>query len=1070
MPKREDLKSIMIIGSGPIIIGQACEFDYSGTQACKVLKALGYRVILLNSNPATIMTDPDLADVTYIEPLTVEFATQVIEKEKPDALLPTVGGQTALNLAMELEKEGVLKEHNVELIGANVDAINIAEDRQLFKQKMIECGLPVAPSGIATTLREAEELIGDVGLPAIIRPSFTLGGHGGGVAYNLDEFRHIVSQGLVLSPISQVLVERSALGWKEYEFEVMRDIKDNVIIICSIENLDPMGVHTGDSITVAPAQTLTDREYQDLRNMSLQVIRAVGVETGGSNIQFAVDPVSGDSFIIEMNPRVSRSSALASKATGFPIAKIAAQLAVGFTLDEIQNDITRQTPACFEPALDYIVVKIPRWNFEKFPSADPTLGTQMKSVGEVMSLGGSFKEALLKAIASLEGGYEHLEQLTDQDLHEKMAIPSPMRLVAVFQALHRGWDASKIHGITHIDRWFLNELTEIVHMEQSIKGRFLEEISTVELLKAKRMGMSDAQLASLLTCTEESLREYRESLGVLPVYKRVDTCAAEFQSFTPYLYSTYADEDEAGTSPKPPVIILGNGPNRIGQGIEFDYCCCHAAMAVKEAGYTSIMINCNPETVSTDYDTSDKLYFEPISKEHVLSIIKKESPKGVILQFGGQTPLKLSHSVHPILGSSADAIDLCEDRERFNALMKELNIRQPKGALATSRDEAIAATHEIGYPLLLRPSYVLGGRGMHICDNEEDFLSALSEALQVTEDHPVLLDRFLVGATEYDVDALCDGESTYIAGIMEHIEEAGIHSGDSSCVIPPVLLNDECRQEMIVAVKKIANALGVVGLMNVQFAVQSGTVYIIEVNPRASRTIPYVSKATGIPLAKLATRICLGEKLSDIGELKPYGKGMFFIKSPVFPWRRFDIDDITLGPEMRSTGEVMGVGRSFGEAYAKALLGAGLKLPSKGSVFLSLRDQDKPFLSNIAGPLYSMGFHLLATGGTHKILQSLGIPSERVYKVKEGRPNIVDHVRNGKIHLMINTPLGKKSIHDEAAMRIAGLQFGVPCITNLSAAQVIVSALRSIRARELRVLNIQQLDGHRFSLDPNHLT
>ena len=1058
MPKRTDIHKILIIGSGPIVIGQACEFDYSGTQACKVLRNLGYKVILLNSNPATIMTDPEMSDATYIEPLTLEFAEQVIIREKPDAVLPTVGGQTALNLVIDLHKKGILQKHNVELIGANVEAIAVAEDRQRFKDKMIEYGIPVAPSGIAHTLAEAEALLDSVGLPAIIRPSFTLGGHGGGVAYNIDEFRSIVSQGMSLSPISQVLVEKSALGWKEFELELMRDHKDNVIIICSIENFDPMGIHTGDSITVAPIQTLTDREYQDLRDMSLQIIRAVGVETGGSNIQFSVNPDTGESFVIEMNPRVSRSSALASKATGFPIAKIAAQLAIGLTLDEIQNDITLKTPACFEPALDYVVVKIPRWNFEKFPSAHNTLGTQMKSVGEVMSLGGCFKEAVLKAISSLEGGYKDKINWTERLLHEKLALATPDRLPALFEALRRGWDPSKLNNITKIDKWFLNELAEITHVEQTLDGRFLSSLSKEELLRAKQIGIPDDHLARILSCTEQEVRQKRSEYELSPVYKRVDTCAAEFESETPYLYSTYADENEVIESATDRVIILGNGPNRIGQGIEFDYCCCHAAMAVKDAGFTSVMINCNPETVSTDYDTSDKLYFEPITKEHVQAVLKQEKPRGVILQFGGQTPLKLSHAIGPILGTSADAIDLCEDRSRFNALMNKLGIRQPQGAMVYTREEAEVAAKKIGYPLLVRPSYVLGGRAMRICFDHQEFSEALGEALEVSEQHPVLMDRFLDGAIEYDVDILCDGEEVYVAGIMEHIEEAGVHSGDSSCVIPPVALRAENKKEIIDAVTAIALELKVVGVMNVQFAIQNDQLFVIEVNPRASRTVPYVSKATGIPLAKIATRLCLGEKLDNFKPLEPKGQGLFFIKAPVFPWSRFNLKDITLGPEMQSTGEVMGVGRSFGEAYAKALLGAGLKLPNKGGVFISLRDQDKHALAEIAGPIYSMGFHLMATAGTYNALQELGIPSERVYKVREGRPDVVDHVRNRRIHLMINTPLGRKSIHDEAAMRLAGLRFGIPCITNLRAAKAAISALRSIRAKELRAIKLQELD------------
>jgi carbamoyl-phosphate synthase large subunit len=1057
MPARTDLKSILVIGSGPIIIGQACEFDYSGTQACKSLKALGYRVILLNSNPATIMTDPEVADATYVEPLTLEFAEQVIARERPDAVLPTVGGQTGLNLAMELHKAGVLEKYDCELIGARPDVIDVAEDRLLFKERMKEVGLGVCKSGVATTMSEAEALLEQVGLPAIIRPAYTLGGHGGGVAYNRDEFREIVSNGIDLSPIDQVLVEQSILGWKEYELEVMRDVADNVIIICSIENFDPMGVHTGDSITVAPAQTLTDREYQALRDAAILVMRAVGVETGGSNVQFSVNPANGEIIVIEMNPRVSRSSALASKATGFPIAKIAAQLAVGLTLDEIPNDITQKTPASFEPTLDYTVVKIPRWNFEKFPGADRTLGTQMRSVGEVMGLGRSFKEALLKAISSLEGGYADVAGLPEQDLREKLAIPTPDRLPALFEALRRGWDPTRIAEQTRMDMWFLAELAEIVAAEQTLRGRFLSSVSPEELRRAKRLGMPDAHLARILATNEDAVVARRREAGVEPVFKRVDTCAAEFESFTPYLYSTYEDEDEAGDAPSDRVVILGNGPNRIGQGLEFDYCCCHAAYAVRAAGLTSVMVNCNPETVSTDYDTSDKLYFEPVTLEHVGNVLRREKPRGVILQFGGQTPLKLSHRIGPILGTSADAIDLCEDRERFNALCDELGIRQPAGAMVNTREEAIAAAGRLGFPLLVRPSYVLGGRAMAICYDDTDFRDALEEALEVSEQHPVLMDRFLEAAVEYDVDALCDGEDVHVAGIMEHIEEAGVHSGDSSCVIPPIVLTDAQRQTMVDATTRLAKRLQVVGLMNVQFAVYEGEVYVIEVNPRASRTVPYVSKATGVPLPALATRLCLGAKLADLGELPDHGKGMHFVKAPVFPWRRFNVKDVVLGPEMHSTGEVMGVGRSFGEAYAKALMGAGMKLPTEGAVFLSFRDADKHALPDIAGPLYSMGYKLLATSGTARALEAAGIPCETVFKVREGRPDIVDQVRNGNVQLMINTPLGKKGVYDEAAMRLAGLRFGVPCITTLRAAHAVVAAVRAVKAGELRAVKLQEL-------------
>jgi carbamoyl-phosphate synthase large subunit len=1058
MPKRSDLNTIMVIGSGPIVIGQACEFDYSGTQACKALKSLGYRVVLLNSNPATIMTDPSVAHATYIEPLTIDAARQVIEIERPDAILPTVGGQTGLNLAMELFKAGVLEEFDVELIGARPDSIELAEDRQLFKTKMIEEGLNVPPSGVATTYEEAEALLDKVGLPAIIRPSFTLGGEGGGVAYNMDEFREIVMRGLDLSPTSQLLIEQSIIGWKEFELELMRDIADNVIVVCSIENFDPMGVHTGDSITVAPAQTLTDREYQALRNVGIQVMRAVGVETGGSNVQFAVNPENGDIVVIEMNPRVSRSSALASKATGFPIAKIAAQLAVGLTLDEIDNDITKKTPACFEPTLDYVVVKFPRWNFEKFRGASRTLGTAMKSVGESMGIGRTFSEALLKAISSLEGGYPDARPWNDQQITERLAIPTPDRMSALFEALRRGWDPSDIHRLTGIDRWFMFEMNTIIRFEEQLSGRFLEDVSTAELRRAKRLGMPDIFLARIMGTTQAEVRARRDADGIVPVFKRVDTCAAEFESFTPYLYSTYEEEDESGDSDSERVVILGNGPNRIGQGLEFDYCCCHASFAVQDAGFTSVMVNNNPETVSTDYDTSDKLYFEPITIEHVNNVLRHEKPKGIILQFGGQTPLKLSHKIGPILGTPADAIDLCEDRERFNELMDELNIRQPEGSIAGNREEAIAAKEALGFPLLVRPSYVLGGRAMAICFDENDFKSALDEALEVSENHPVLLDRFLGGAVEYDVDILCDGESVYVAGIMEHIEEAGIHSGDSSCVIPPVILSKKNQAEMIDVATQSALRLGVVGLMNVQFAVHQEDVYVIEINPRASRTVPFVSKARGIPLARLATFLCLGQKISELGPLPPLADdSIYFIKAPVFPWGRFDMDDVLLGPEMHSTGEVMGIGRTFGEAYAKALSGAGQGLPNEGGVFISLCDRDKHLLSELAQPLSDMGFQLWATRGTAAALQTVGIPCEVAFKVKEGRPDIVDHVRNGKIQLMINTPSGKKSVYDEQAMRLAGLRFGVPCITTIRAGMAAVRAIDSQRSGELKVVKLQSL-------------
>jgi carbamoyl-phosphate synthase large subunit len=1057
MPRRTDLHSILVIGSGPIVIGQACEFDYSGTQACKALKALGYRVILLNSNPATIMTDPDVADATYIEPLTADFAEQIIARERPDAILPTVGGQTGLNLALALHERGTLTKYGVELIGAKPEAIAVAEDRELFKAAMEEIGAGVPKAGVARTVAEAEAIVLDIGLPAVIRPSFTLGGSGGGIAYNLDELRDIVGQGLDLSPTRQVLVEESVIGWKEFELEVMRDLADNVIIVCSIENVDPMGVHTGDSVTVAPAQTLTDREYQALRDLSLRIIRRIGVETGGSNIQFAISPTTGEIRVIEMNPRVSRSSALASKATGFPIAKIAAQLAVGLTLDEINNDITRVTPACFEPAIDYVIVKIPRWNFEKFPGAGRGLGTQMKSVGEVMGIGRTFDEALGKAIASLEGGYPDVTNLTDELLRERISFPTPDRLAALLEALRRGFTAESIHESSHIDPWFLERMAALVNAQRRFEGRPLSALSAEELRNAKRAGVTDAALARLTGASEDKVTARRESLGVHPVYKRVDTCAAEFESHTPYLYSSYEDEDEAGDLPKERVVVLGNGPNRIGQGLEFDYCCCHAAYAVREMGYAAVMVNCNPETVSTDYDTSDKLYFEPVTAEHVRGVVRREQPLGVVLQFGGQTPLKLSHRVGTVLGTQPDAIDVCEDRKRFSALMNRLGIRQPDGEMVADREGSWAAAARLGYPLLVRPSYVLGGRAMKICFDDADFHAAVDEAIRVSEDHPLLIDRFLEGAVEYDVDALCDGTDVHVVGIMEHIEEAGVHSGDSTTIFPAIQLSAENRREMEDIVHRIALDVGVLGLVNVQFAVQNGVVYVIEVNPRASRTVPYLAKATGIPVARYATRLLLGQKIADLGDLRPWGRGMYFVKAPVFPWRRFAGVDTILGPEMRSTGEVMGAGWSFGEAYAKALIASGMTLPTEGGVFMSFRDGDKHEAPPIAGALRQMGFKIFATGGTARALTAAGVEVERVYKVREGRPDVVDLIKNGQIQLVINTPLGKKAQYDEAAMRLAGLRFGVPCVTNLQAARVLPAAIRSLRAGELRVVKLQEI-------------
>jgi len=1048
--------TILVIGSGPIVIGQACEFDYSGTQACKALKALGYRVVLINSNPATIMTDEALADATYVEPLTLDAATQVIAREKPDAILPTVGGQVGLNLALELADAGVLEEHGVTLIGADPEAIALAEDRKLFKDAMIEIGVGVAASDVATTLSEAEALLELTGLPAIIRPAFTLGGAGGGIAWNREEFRAIVTEGLRLSPVGQVLVETSMLGWKEFELEVMRDKADNVIIICSIENFDPMGIHTGDSITVAPVLTLTDREMQHLRDLAIKIIRRVGVETGGSNVQFSMNPATGEVIVIELNPRVSRSSALASKATGFPIAKIAAQLAVGLTLDEIDNDITRVTPACFEPALDYVITKIPRWNFEKFAAADRTLGTAMRSVGEVMGIGRTFQESMLKAIDSLEGGYPDVSRWGDQELREALATATPDRLACIFESLRRGWTSSEIRDITKIDKWFLAELADIVRFEQGLSGRFLDDLTERELRNAKRMGVSDAHLAKLLACREEDVRERRKKQDILPTFKRVDTCAAEFESHTPYLYSAYEDEDEAGESPTDRVVVLGNGPNRIGQGIEFDYCCCQAAFAVRDSGLTSVMLNCNPETVSTDYDTSDKLYFEPCTVEHVTNVLDREQPRGVILQFGGQTPLKLAHHIGPVLGTSPDAIDLCEDRERFNELLSRLDVPQPEGTFAHTLAEAREAAGKLGYPLLVRPSYVLGGRAMAICYDETDLERFGAEAVGASESRGLLLDRYLAGALELDVDALADGTEVVIGGIMEHIEEAGIHSGDSAAILPPVSLSAAQLATVEDYTRRIALELGVVGLVNIQFAVHDGKVYVIEVNPRASRTVPFVAKATGVPLARIATRLCLGERLADI-DLSRKKAELYFVKAPVFPWRKFAGNDVVLGPEMRSTGEVMGVGWSVGEAYAKALIAAGMQLPTGGGVFFSVRDADKPRSVAIAGALQHMGFKLFATGGTARYLQERGIETETVFKVREGRPDVVDLIKNGEIQLILNTPLGKKSQYDELAMRLAGLEHGVPCITTLSVGKALIEAIRSHKAGELKVIKLQEI-------------
>jgi carbamoyl-phosphate synthase large subunit len=1068
MPKRTDIKKILIVGSGPIIIGQACEFDYSGTQACKALKSEGFEVVLINSNPATIMTDPELADKTYIEPLTPETVRACIERERPDALLPTVGGQTALNIAVALAENGTLEEFNVELIGAKLDSIKVAEDRLLFKQAMEEIAIAMPRSGYVKSLQEAQELISTVGFPAIIRPSFTLGGTGGGIAYNSEEYEEIVSRALQASPLHETLIEQSIIGWKEYELEVMRDLADNVVIICSIENFDPMGVHTGDSITVAPAQTLTDREYQVMRDAALKIIRRVGVETGGSNIQFAVNPANGDMIVIEMNPRVSRSSALASKATGFPIAKIAAKLAVGYTLDEIPNDITRKTPASFEPTIDYCVVKIPKWAFEKFPASDPTLGVQMKSVGEVMAIGRTFKEAFQKGLRSLEvrGGFRVPENLDDVELRRRLVVPSAERIYFTLHALTVGYSIAEVHDLTKIDLWFLDNLKEIVEREHELKGKELATISREELYSAKQMGFSDLRLAALLqshkaeATTENDVRTKRLELGVRPVFKRVDTCGAEFESFTPYLYSTYEDEDEAAVTERKKIMILGSGPNRIGQGIEFDYCCCHAAFALGEEGYESIMVNCNPETVSTDYDTSDRLYFEPVTFEDVMEIVDAEKPTGLIVQFGGQTPLNLAMKLLaagvPIIGTSPNSIDLAEDRDRFGKLLTELNIPQPPNGFATSHEEARKAAAEIGYPVLVRPSYVLGGRAMQIVYDDTSLDNYMTHAVAASPEHPVLIDSFLENASEIDVDALCDGERVVIAGIQQHIEEAGIHSGDSSCVLPPYGIKDEHLEAMRRYTRELALALNVVGLVNIQFAIYNEKVYVLEVNPRASRTVPFVSKATGVPLAKIAAKLMTGRKLAEFHLPDELKVERFYIKTPVFPFVKFQGVDPILGPEMRSTGEVMGVAENFGGAFLKAQQGAGTKLPSAGGVFISVNDQDKGKAFELARELTEMGFKLVATRGTQRIIESAGLPCDFVYKVNEGRPNIADMIKSKQVNLIINTPLGRVSFYDERAIRRAAMQYSVPCVTTMTGATATVAAIRALRDEKLTVHSLQE--------------
>ena len=1089
MPRRNDIAKVLVIGSGPIVIGQSAEFDYSGTQACKALKAEGYEVVLVNSNPASIMTDPEVADRTYVEPLTPTYVEEILRVESEMmrggegifAVLPTVGGQTALNLAVDLADTGVLERYGVELIGAKLGPIKKAEDRLLFKDAMTKIGLDMPRSALVNNVADGLAFTAKIGFPAVIRPSFTLGGSGGGIAYNREEMTEILSRGLDLSPVSECLIEESVLGWKEYELEVVRDLKDNVIIICSIENFDPMGVHTGDSITVAPAQTLTDREYQAMRDAAIAVMREIGVETGGSNVQFAVNPQNGRMTVIEMNPRVSRSSALASKATGFPIAKIAARLAVGYTLDELQNDITKATPACFEPTIDYVVVKIPKWQFEKFPGVEEGLGPQMKSVGEVMAIGRTFKEALMKAVRSLETGKKaSAADIEPRRLMQRLVTPHPERLAYLRYAFERGMTVREVARLTGMDPWFLHQIKQITDEIASLEESGSDSVTEDALRTAKRMGVSDERIATAWAVDGDGgakVRAVRERLGVKPVYKLVDTCAAEFESFTPYLYSCYDEEDEAPPTDRKKVMILGSGPNRIGQGIEFDYCCCHAAFALREDGFETIMVNCNPETVSTstDYDTSDRLYFEPLTLEDVLAVYEHEAAGGaeigMIVQFGGQTPLNLSLPLQragvPILGTSPESIDLAEDRKRFGRLIEELGIPQPEGAMATSVAEAVAGADRVGYPVLVRPSYVLGGRAMVIAYDREAVLQYMSTAIEYSQERPVLIDHFLEDATEVDVDALCDGTDVVIAGIMQHIEEAGIHSGDSSCVLPAVDLSDAVLATLREHTRKLALALGVRGLVNLQFAIQRGRVFVIEVNPRASRTVPYVSKATGVPLAKIASRIMTGRMLKELlPEQVASGRDLetgsrYFVKSPVFPWGKFQGVDPVLGPEMRSTGEVMGVGKSFGEAFAKAQIAAGQGLPTRGSVFLSVNDHDKAGVVDLARLFVEMGFKLVATHGTADVLERAGILAERVYKVKEGRPNIVDLLKGDRIQLIVNTPRGQDTFFDEKAIRRAAVQARIPTITTLAAARAAAGGIASLQGGQVDVVSLQELHRER---------
>ncbi len=1072
MPKRTDIKSILIIGAGPIVIGQACEFDYSGAQACKALREEGYRVVLVNSNPATIMTDPEMADAVYIEPVHWRTVARIIEKERPEALLPTMGGQTALNCALDLVREGVLEQFGVELIGASREAIDMAEDRDQFRRAMADIGLSTPRAAIAHSMEEAVQVQVQIGFPIIIRPSFTLGGSGGGIAYNKEEFVEICERGLDLSPTHEVLLEESILGWKEFEMEVVRDRNDNCIIICSIENLDPMGVHTGDSITVAPAQTLTDKEYQIMRDASLAVLRKIGVETGGSNVQFAVNPRDGALVVIEMNPRVSRSSALASKATGFPIAKVAAKLAVGYTLDELRNEITGgATPASFEPTIDYVVTKVPRFTFEKFPQAEATLGTQMKSVGEVMAIGRTFQESLQKALRGLETGADGLDEKLDLQsddleavLRQQLRFAGPERLWYIADAFRAGYDIDQIYEMSAVDPWFLAQLDELVTLEGEVRAEGSEALNAQRLYFLKRKGFSDRRLATLLGCHEDDIRRQRHDLGVRPVFKRVDTCAAEFATSTAYMYSTYEEQCEAEPTDRKKIMVLGGGPNRIGQGIEFDYCCVHAAQACREDGYETIMVNCNPETVSTDFDTSDRLYFESLTLEDVLEVIHKEQPAGVIVQYGGQTPLKLARALEangaPIIGTSPDSIDLAEDRERFQQLLQRLQLKQPPNRTARDPEQALRLAEQIGYPLVVRPSYVLGGRAMEIVYNEEDLTNYMREAVRVSNDSPVLLDRFLDDAVEVDVDAICDGTSVLVGGIMEHIEQAGVHSGDSACSLPPYTLSQEIQAELREQMVKMARGLGVVGLMNTQFAIKGGDVYVLEVNPRASRTVPFVSKATGLPLAKIAARCMVGRSLADQGITEERVPPYISVKEAVFPFLKFKGVDPLLGPEMKSTGEVMGVGRSFGEAFAKAQLASGVVLPRRGLVFLSVRDEDKAGVVELARELVGRGYGLVATRGTARAIHAAGIECEVVNKVNEGRPHVVDMIKNDQISLIFNTTEGKQAIADSYTIRRTALHHKVTYTTTLAGAKATCLALDYLDAGEVNRLQ----DLHKESM------